>query len=205
MGRILGIVVVLGAVAVLGVAALNFVGGQGADGSPPLISPNPTQVAGASPSPAVTPTLAPATAEPAATLPPTIEPEPSPEGPTGTPFVIDIEEGRGHITFGIGRGSNLSVGSPRASFELGERPFYSTQLLETTVTDQISIELHRYDPADGSETAVGERSLNTNLPRVHTVRQRLDTATLDGPGIYVMRFVAGGAVQAEGWFEVTEP
>jgi hypothetical protein len=207
VGRILGMLIVLGAVAVLSVGALNFVGGLGADGTPRPTGPAPTLVAVGSPSPGpapISPTSPPATLAPIATPPPTAQPEPTADAPEGTPFVVDVEEGRGHITFGTGRGGDLRVANPRASFELGERPFYSAQLRETSLTDRIRIEVRRYDPGEGGETAVAELNLATNLPRVHTVRQRLDTSALDGPGVYVMRFVAGDDVQAEGWFEVTE-
>lgn len=197
--------VVLGAFALLGVGALTFLGG---DPPTPGGSPMPTGVAvvspspaAASPTPAVRPTPSPAETEPAEGPSPSPEPEVTPET---TPPAIEVEEGEGHITFGTGRASNLRIANPRSSFEVGERPLYAAQLLQTTPVNGLTIEVRRYDSEAGGEELVNELAVSTNLPRVHTVRQRLDTSELDGPGIYVMRFVSNGSVMAEGWFELTD-
>lgn len=205
VARILGILVVMGAVALLGLGALAFVGDDRDDER----RPSPTTVALESPSPPPSPPPAtPLPTEPPATpaTTPATSPQPTPDTmtPAPTPFEITVEEGPGHITFGTGRGSNLSVSQPGTTFELGQRIFYSARLVETTPTDAVSIRVSKYDVEQDAETAVTELSVNTRIPRFHTLRQRLNTSNLDGPAIYVMRFMRGDNTLAEGWFEITE-
>ncbi len=210
LGRLLGMLLVLGAVAVLAAAALSFVDDEGLS---PAVSPSPTAAALESPRPTSEGDASPgpghdATAQP--TAQPTAEPEPEPQpepspqpSPDATPFAVSVQEGRGFVTFGTGRGPELTVANPRATFELGDRPFYSARLTQTTPTRELAIEIRKVNPQDGSEALVAEDRLGTSLPRVHTVRRRFRTDELDGPGIYVLRFMRGERVMAEGYFEVT--
>jgi hypothetical protein len=194
LGRILGMLVVLGAVAVLGVAALNFVGSD-------RPGPGATPTSGAfSPSPSISPSPS-----PSPTPPPTPPPTPSPS-PAPTPFAVSVQEGPGYVTFGTEADSDLRIVDPRAVFELGERLTLSAQLLEPAGSSELDIEVHKYDPATDSEELVAEFDVTPRVSSASTFMRRLRTdRALDGAGFYVVRYVRGTDVLSEGWFEVTEP
>lgn len=201
-GRILGIVIVIGAVAVLGVGALNFIG-DSRDGSRPESSPSPTLAGAVSPSPASSPTRLPPTPSPTPTALPSPTPEPTPEA---TPFALDVEEGPGYVTFGTQSNNNLRITDARTSFALNERITLSAQLTQPAASNDMTIMFFKYDPETGEEELVTEQQVRPRVPSASTFLRNLRPSNaLDGPGIYVMRYMRGEEVMSEGWFEVTEP
>lgn len=200
-GRILGILIVVGAVAVLGVGALNFIADAG-DGATPGTSPSPTLAGIASPAPVSSPTPRPLTPGPTSTASPSPTPEPTPQA---TPFMVDVEEGPGHVTFGTQSNNNLRITNPRTSFALNERITLSAQLTEAAASNDMTIMFFKYDPETGEEELVTEQQVRPRVPSASTFLRNLRPSNaLDGPGIYVMRYMRGDEVMSEGWFEVTE-
>jgi len=193
LGRVLGMFVVLGAVGVLGVVALNFIGDEP--------GPTATPTSGAfSPSPSLDPSPS-----PTPTPRPTPRPTPSPS-PEPTPFSVSVQEGPGYVTFGTEANSNLRIVDPRAVFELGERLTLSAQLLEPAASNDLNLEVYKYDPPTDSEELVAEFDVTPRVSSASTFTRRLRTdRALDGTGFYVLRYMRGTDVLSEGWFEVTEP
>lgn len=202
IGRVLGLFIVLAAVAVLGVGALNFVGGD--DASPRPRSPSPVAGASASPLPALSPTLP---ASPTASPLPPASPSPSPEpSPEATPFEVEVLEGPGYITFGTQSTSNLRIANPRVTFALNERMTLSAQLSEPAASADMTILISKLDPETGEEEEVAEQAVRPDVSSASVFLRNLrPDRALDGTGIYVMRYVRGDEVLSEGWFEVTEP
>lgn len=197
LGRLLGMLVVLGAVAVLGVGALTFVGGNS-----PSPGPSPTVPAGAlvSPSPVASPSPAPSTPTPV----PSPSPEPSPS-PSPSPFTVEVMEGPGYVTFGTNANSQLRITDPRTTFELGERMTISAQLTEPAASADMIIHFYRYDLESGEEELITEQQVRPRVPSASVFSRRVNTDNIfDAPGIYVMRYLRGNEVMSEGWFELTD-
>ena len=200
LGRVLGMLIVLGAVAVLGVGALNLVGG---DGGPPAASASPTAGAVVNSPRSFSPTpLAPS---PSPSLPPSPDFSPSPEpSPEPTAFAVEVREGPGYVTFGTQSDSNLRITDPRTTFQVDERITLSAQLTEPTGSAQMTIFFFRYDPETDEEELVTEQRVRPRVASASTFLRNLRASNaLDGPGIYVMRYMRGDDVMSEGWFEVT--
>jgi hypothetical protein len=198
VGRLLGVVVVLGAVAALGIGALNFLGGSPL--APPATSPTPTAGAIVSPPPIVSPSPAPASP----TAPPTPSPTPEPT-PEPTPFEVEVREGPGYVTFGTNVNNNLRVTDARAVFELGERMTISAQMTEPAGSAEMVIHFYQYDPQTDSEEFLLEQEVRPRVSSASVFSRRVNTSNLfDEPGFYVMRYLRGDEVMSEGWFELTD-
>lgn len=198
VGRLLGVLVVLGAVAVLGIGALNFLGGSPL--APPGASPTPTGAAVASPPPIPSPSPPPATPMPSPTPEPTPDPTPEP-----TPFEVEVREGPGYVTFGTNVNNNLRVTDARAVFELGERMTISAQMIEPAGSAEMTIHFYRYDPQTGGEEFLLEQDVRPRVSSASVFSRRVNTSNLfDEPGFYVMRYLRGDEVMSEGWFELTD-
>jgi hypothetical protein len=210
IGRILGMLVVAAAVGVLAVGSLTFLGGQGGGTAGPTTgSPTPTAAAAESlpptPPPAP-PTAPPATAPPTEvpTLTPTVTEAPSPAATAeATPPGLEVREGPGFVTFGTANNSALRITDARTSFGLSERITWSAHLTETVNSVDVRIETYKRDPATGSEELVVREEVRprVNGAQIFLRRLRPDRA-LDGPGTYVVRYLRGDTVMAEGSFEV---
>lgn len=198
VGRLLGILVVVGAVAILGVGALTFVG---ANPLAPGASPTPTALAGVSPTPLISPSPPPPTPPP-----PTPTPSPTPEPtPEPTPFEVEVLEGPGFITFGTNTNNNLRITDPRVVFELGDRITISAQLTEPTGSAAMAIHFYRYDPEADEEEFLLEQEVRPRVSSASVFSRRVNTSNLfDEAGIYVMRYMRGDVVMSEGWFELTD-
>lgn len=197
-GRLLGPVVIVGAFALLAVAAWAYVG----RGAPPLASPEPTDVAALSPTPTASPTATPSPSPlPTPTSTPTLPASPS---PSPTPFSIEVREGPGAITFGTQYRSNtLRIVDPRTTFPLRGRFYWSAQLTETAGAPELRITVNEYDPASGTETLVNEQIWEVENRRATIfLRRHRMPRLVDGPGIYVVRYFRGDILLAEGYFRV---
>lgn len=208
IGQALGLVVVVAAVAVLGVGALSLIGD---DGGVAGASPSPTSVATSRPTalPTARRTLAPPSAASSPTTAPAASFAPAPSfGPLQTagttPFALQIQVGPGYVTFGTQRESNLRITNPGTHFAIDERILWSAALSEPTDTWLIRSTVFKVDLANGTEQLVDERGEKARVELAELVSSSLvPRERLDGPGIYVMRYFRGGQLLSEGYFQVT--
>jgi hypothetical protein len=213
LGTLLGVLVVLVAMALLAVGAFALIGGFG-----PAQSPTPSQLAPLSPSPSA---LASGTAPPSTPSSSGSQP-PSPSGSTGTQptpseatptptlptptFVPQVQEGPGFVTFGTQTDSSLHVTDARATFSSADpRVVWSAHLSSPANAADLHVEIYKLDATASN----GRRLLWNTQPTVHATNavlfvSHLRTHTaLDGPGIYEVRYVRGHDVLADGFFEFT--
>lgn len=199
LGRILGAVVVVAAVGVLGVAGMGFLGNGGS--AVVSGSPTPTSTSPASPTPTAQPTT---TATPAPTASPTITPEPT---PSPTPFAIENREGAGRIWFGSDYRTNPGrIVGASTTFSSSDPIAWIADLGSRANANEVRIEVHRYDPADGSEVETWSEDFTFSTSTARRFLRRFNSVNLltDGPGIYVVRYSIGGDVRAEGYFRLSD-
>jgi hypothetical protein len=213
IGRILGMLVVAAAVGVLAVGALTFLGDGANVGGPAVTSPTPTALAVDSPppspppaAPTAPPTPQPATVPPAET--PTAMPSPvdgasPPPEATAAPVGLDVREGPGYVTFGTQNNSNLRITDAGTSFGPSQRITWSAHLTERANSADLRIETSKVDPETGAEEVVLEEEVRPRVSGAQIFLRRLrPDRVLDGPGVYVVRYLRGDTVMAEGSFEV---
>jgi hypothetical protein len=205
LSRLIGAVVVIGALALMAGLTFSFLGRSGPE---PEASPTPTAAAAVSPSPSPTgpsptgpptpgPTLPP-TPTPVLTLPPT--PEPSP-----TSLEIEVREGPGAITFGTENDSNLRITDPTVTFPSRGQMAWSAELIEPAGVALLQIDIGRVDPDDGSEEIISTLEQEvTNPNHVRFLRRWRIQRLVDSPGIYVVRYLRNGQLMSEGYFRVEE-
>ncbi|MEO8247721.1 MAG: hypothetical protein ABI622_11470 [Chloroflexota bacterium] len=190
IGRVLGIGMVALALAVLAGAAVLV-------NRPP--GPTPTRQVG--------PT---ASAPPASSsIPPSIGPSPSQATPAPTPnptpFVPSVQVGPGFVTFGTQLNPDGTVADPRALFVPSDRIAWSGFLTEPTDAADLTVRLYVLDDSvPGGERLLSEGDAR---PRVqdglHFTRFLVNpNRALEGPGIYLVRYVRTDIVLAEGYFEL---
>jgi len=209
IGQALGLIVVVAAVAVLGLGALSLIGDEGGVA---ISSPSPSSVASSLPpaSPTAAPrTLPPPSAaaspmeSPGASFTPAASLEPSPSA-GATPFALEVRVGPGFVTFGTERNNNLRITNPGTEFALDQRIVWSAALSEPTDTWLLRSIVYKVDVADGTERLVDERGERARVADAQLVSSSLvPRRRLDGPGIYVIRYTRGAQLLAEGYFRVT--
>jgi hypothetical protein len=211
IGQALGLIVVVAAMAVLGVGALSLIGDEGGVAA---ASPSPTSVAfslpPASPTPAPRTLPPPPTASPIPTTAPaaSFTPVPSfgalPTASAGASPDLQVRVGPGYVTFGTQRNGNLLITNPRTQFAINERILWSAALSEPTNTWLLSSTVHKVDVEGGSERLVDQRGERARVGGAQLVSSSLvPRQRLDGPGIYVMRYSRGAQLLAEGYFQVS--
>ncbi len=203
LGRILGLFVLVAAVALLGVGVFTFLGG---DASP---TPLRTPIARASTSPsasdlptsmptgtALTPTQPPPSSSPSVSTDPGVTPSPSP------PL---IQVGPGFVTFGTRADNELNIVDPRTSFTSDERVTWSAYLIEPVDATQIRVLVIKDDPAaPGGERLINDEAATPATTAQIFVRRIRPPRFLEGPGFYTVRYVRGERLLAEGYFVVAE-
>ena len=211
IGQALGLIVVVAAMAVLGVGALSLIGDEAGVAA---ASPSPTSVAfspaPASPTPVTRTLPPPPTAPPSPTIAPaaSFTPVPSfgalPTASAGAPPDLQVRVGPGYVTFGTQRNGNLLITNPRTQFAIDERILWSAALSEPTNTWLLSITIHEVNVADGTERLVDQRGERARVGGAELVSSSLvPRQRLDGPAIYVMRYSRGSQLLAQGYFQVT--
>lgn len=191
IGRVLGIGMVALALAVLGGAVVLV-------NRPP--GPTPTRQVGptASPTPAQSPTSQPS---PSATPElPTPVPTPNP-----TPFVPTVQVGPGFVTFGTRFNPDGNVADPQALFVPSDRIVWSGYLTEPTDRSDLTVRLYKLDDSvPGGERLLSEGEARTRVnDGLHFTRSGVNpNRALDGPGIYLVRYLRTDIVLAEGYFEL---
>lgn len=190
IGRVLGIGMVALALAVLAGAAVLV-------NRPP--GPTPTRQVGPTASPPVqSPSALPST-EPTPDLP-TPPPTPIP-----TPFVPIVQVGPGFVTFGTEFDADGNIADPRALFVPSDRIAWSGYLTEATDVADLTVRLYKLDDSlPGGLRLLSEGEARTRVgDRLHYTRSDVNpNRALDGPGIYLVRYLRTDIVLAEGYFEL---
>jgi hypothetical protein len=189
IGRVLGI-------GMVGLALAVLAGGFVLANRPP--GPTPTRLVGPTASPAQSPSALPSTS--ATPGLPTPAPTPAP-----TPFVPVVQVGPGFVTFGTQLNPDGTIADPRALFVPSDRIAWSGFLTEPTDASDLVVRLYKLD----ASVPGGERLLSEGeaKPRVkaglHFTRFPVNpNRALDGPGIYLVRYLRTDIVLAEGYFEL---
>jgi hypothetical protein len=190
IGRVLGIGMVALALAVLGGAVVLV-------NRPP--GPTPTRQVGPTASPP----------PPSSSILPSIGPSPSQATPAPTPaptpFVPVVQVGPGFVTFGTQLNPDGTIADPRALFVPSDRMAWSGFLTEPTDAADLTVRLYKLDDSvPGGERLLSEGEAR---PRVrdglHFTRFPVNpNRALDGPGIYLVRYMRTDIVLAEGYFEL---
>jgi hypothetical protein len=200
LGRLLGAFVVVLAVGVLGAGALAFMNGN----QQPSRSPSPTAFAQASASlpPLATASPGPISASP--TPSPTAVASPS---PTADPTQFaQIQIGPGFVTFGTQRNSQLRITDPQSTFSLSQRIRWSAHLTEPADSDDLRFHVAKLDPeAEGGERLIHDDEVQPDVDNVQIFARRFRASRyLEGAGVYVVRYLRGDEIMAEGSFLVEE-
>jgi hypothetical protein len=123
--------------------------------------------------------------------------------PASQPPVVQV--GPGYVTFGTRADRQLRIVDPTARFAIGNRIVWSAYL--TTPADSVDLRVQIFK-VDGTPPA-GERLVQddpvTPVARGAQIFQRRirPADVLDGPGIYVVRYVRGTDILAQGSLEIT--
>lgn len=201
LGKLLGLVVLVLATGLLVVGAIAFVGARDATPSPrpTLAALNPSLLPSLSPLPTTIPT---------STASPTDDgPSPSTSatsGPSATPPQIGV--GPGFVTFGTKVDRELKVIDPRTEFSGRERITWSAYLIEPADASTLRmLVLKSQESAPGGERLMADELVEStvNPAQIYTRRIRPERA-LDGPGVYIVRYLRGDRLLAEGSFLVTD-
>ena len=189
IGRVLGIGMVALALAVLGGAIVLV-------NRPP--GPTPTRGVGPTASPPASATVLPST------LPTSGLPTPIPT-PVATPFVPVVQVGPGFVTFGTEFNADGTIADPRALFVPSDRIAWSGYLTEATDSADLTVRLYKLDDSvPGGLRLLSEGEARTRVgDRLHYTRSDVNpNRALDGPGVYLVRYLRTDIVLAEGYFEL---
>jgi hypothetical protein len=135
-----------------------------------------------------------ATSSATASTTPTEEPEPT---PTPTP------EGAGIITFGTAFDPDtLEITKPKEAFTAKEEIAWSAYLIEPVGATSVTFILAKVSKG-GSESIQLSQDIDVSSPDSDVFANKVALGDLlDGKGTYVMRYVRGGTVLAEGRFTI---
>ncbi len=203
IGRFLGLGILLLTVGVLAAGALAFMGDLPGASPTPRRSPSfvaATPTVDASPSePSASPTTA-----PSPTVIPTIPVVvPTPAATTLPPLV---QIGEGFVTFGTRADNQLHIIDPRSSFRINERIVWSAYLTTRADSSELRVHIFKLDStAEGGERLIVDDAVTPSVRNAQVFERRLrPRAALDGPGIYVVRYMRGVNVLSEGFLEITD-
>jgi hypothetical protein len=202
IGRLLGLGILLLTLGVLAAGALAFVGDRPATTTTPrrtLAAEASISFAARTATPRASVTLAPSPT-PAVTVAPTV---PMSLPPTFATPLVQI--GEGFVTFGTQLDDQFHIVDPRASFTSTERVAWSAYLSRAVNSADLIMRITKLDiAAVGGERIITEQPVTPIVRGVQILGNRVRPDTeLEGPGIYVVRYIRGEAVLSEGSFEVT--
>ncbi len=201
IGKILGMIVLVLATGLLAVGAIAFVGGRNPTPSPraSVVALNPSMLPSLSPLPTTIPT--------SAASPTDGGPSPSSDassGPPATPPLIGV--GPGFVTFGTKVDRELKVIDPRTEFTRSERITWSAYLIAPADASALRLlVLKSEDSAPGGERLIADEIVESSVsPAQIYVRRIRPERFLEGPGVYVVRYLRGDQLLAEGRLLVTD-
>lgn len=114
----------------------------------------------------------------------------------------------GSITFGTILDSGLVISDPATSFDANVPQIAWSAVLKDKVGATSITLVFASVAADGSETVIQQTDVPVSSPDFNVLGSGgVDLATLAGnaPGTYVLRYIRGGTVLAEGEFALTGP
>lgn len=201
IGRILGIVVLILATGLLAFGAIAFVGGQNATPSPR--PPVAVVVPSILPSLSALPTTIRTPGATASDAGPSPSADAS-DGPLPTPPLIGV--GPGFVTFGTKTDRELKIIDPRTSFTSDERITWSAYLIDPAEAESLRVLVVKSEEsAPGGERLIVDELVESQLsPAQIYVRRIRPERLLDGPGLYIVRYLRGDRLLAEGQFLVTD-
>jgi hypothetical protein len=187
----------------VGLALAVLVGAVALINRPP--APTPTRQVGPTATPAAqSPSVAPS-GQPSSSPGSTGSPSPA---PSASPFVPTVQVGPGFVTFGTRLNADMTVADPRASFTPSDRIAWSAYLTAASDAADVTARLYKLDSAaPNGERLLSEGGARPNIKASdHFTRSGIRPGRdLDGPGIYLVRYLKGDAVLAEGYFELYAP
>jgi len=198
IGRFLGLGILLLTLGVLAAGAVAFMGDRGAIPSSSPGRSAPVAVATASlptNQPTLNPTTGP-TVAPSGSTTPTV-------APTSVPPLVQI--GEGFVTFGTRSDDQLHIIDPRSTFGLDERIVWSAFLTQRADSLDLRIRILKMDATViGGERLILETEVTPLVRGAQIFESSIrPQAALDGPGVYVVRYLLGEDVLSEGFMEVT--
>jgi len=204
IGRLLGLGVLLLTVGVLAAGALAFMGDLPGSSKP---SRSPTAVAAVDSGlesgslGSALPSGTPSTPRP---TPSTIPPTPTP-APTIVPPLVQI--GPGYVTFGTHADHTLHIVDPQSVFGLNDRIVWSAYLSEVANSEELHIQVLKLDnDVIGGETLISDEPVTPLVTNAQLFQRRIrPQADLDGPGLYVVRYLRNTDIMSEGFFLVQGP
>jgi hypothetical protein len=116
-----------------------------------------------------------------------------------------VEVGPGFVTFGTQLNPDRTVADPRALFVPSDRIAWSAHLTEPTDASDLTVRLYKLDDSvPGGERLLSEGEARPSIQDgVLFTRFPLNPVrALDGPGIYLVRYLRTDIVLAEGYFEL---
>jgi hypothetical protein len=204
IGRLLGLAILLLTLGVLAAGALAVVD----DGRPPASASRATATAAA-----VATSVAGATSAPPPSVAATVSALPTlatvpasflPTAPPGSqPPLVQI--GPGYVTFGTRADTELRIVDPSASFAIGDRVVWSAYLTDRADSADLRIQVFKVDgtPPTG-ERLVLDAAVTPRVRRAQIFQRRIrPSEALDGPGLYVVRYVRGTDILSQGSLEIT--
>lgn len=209
LGTLLGVLVVLVAMALLAVGAFAVIGDLGGGQSQGTFP-----IAGASPSPSGSPgqvSGAPSASQPGSNLP---SGSPGVGSPSATPttftpgssFVPVVEVGPGYVTFGTNVNKKLRITDPRVVFSSDDnRVEWSAYLSSPANAADLHVEIFKLDAsAQNGKRLLWNHQLTIQAKNAQIYQSYLRTRTaLDGPGVYEVQYVRGSDLLSDGFFEFT--
>jgi hypothetical protein len=119
--------------------------------------------------------------------------------------VVTAQVGPGFVTFGTQLNPDRTIADPRALFVPSDRISWSGYLTEPTDASDLTVRLYKLDDSvPGGERLLSEGEAHPRLnAALLFTRERLSPSrALDGPGIYLVRYLRTDIVLAEGYFEM---
>jgi hypothetical protein len=202
IGRLLGLGILVLTVGVLAAGALAFMRESPAAATATATRRSTFAAFSPSAAPQSTPTPTPiATATPAESASPAGSPTPLPTNPAP---LVNI--GEGYVTFGTRADDSLHIVDPRSLFRLSERIVWSAFLAERADAVDLLVRISKIDPNEvGGERVISDAPVTPLVRNAQIFQNRIRPGTsLDGPGLYAVRYLRGEETLSEGFVEITE-
>jgi hypothetical protein len=202
IGRFLGLGILLLAVGVLAAGALAFMGDR------PGASPTPRRSTSFF-APSIPASPVEATDMPISS--PTSVPTPGPTVPVVVPTPIAtsipplVQIGEGFVTFGTRSDDRLRIIDPRSTFSIDERIVWSAYLTRLADSSDLRVHILKIDStAVGGERLIVDDAVSPIVRNAQLFQRRIrPESALEGPGVYVVRYMRGTEVMSEGFLEIT--
>lgn len=197
IGRLLGLGIIVLAMTVLAAGALAFLNRPSASFRTP--SPSPAPSLDITPSATFSPE---ASATPGVGSPSPLPSASAPSGATPSPVVPAVQVGPGFVTFGTKSDENVNITDPRATFVMSDTIRWSAYLTEPANSVDLRVRVLKLDPeVENGERLISEASVRPRVNGAQRFGRRIDPGeVLEGPGVYIVRYLRGDTLMSEGYF-----